>query len=293
MPVLPSAPPAPRSHRLFRIVLALFVGSILFSVAGTVLLNFFPAQAAVALGWIATHLGLSLNDLIKGPTWVYMALLPVLTFLLYLPDLGLRRSVLFLLWGSAVGAAAELLGTQTGFPFGAYTYGDYLGAKIAGHVPWFIPPSWYAVSLVAYDLARRLRVGPVATVVWGAVIMTLWDVALDPAMSRAFPFWTYAAEGFFFGMPLSNWGGWLVTSLVIVWGYDRWGGLRSAPDWAPTLYALNVIFPVLICLLYGFPLAGVIGLAALVFVFVVVSRRGGRLLPERRDAPARPHPVRA
>jgi putative membrane protein len=290
MPVLPSPPPS-RTDRAFRVVLVFFVGSILFSVAGTVLLNFFPAQAGVALGWIAEHLGLGLNDLIKGPTWVYMAVLPVLTFLLYLPDLGLRRSVLFLLWGSAVGAAAELLGTQTGFPFGAYTYGDFLGAKIAGHVPWFIPPSWYAVSLVAYDLARRLRVDTVATVVWGAVFMTLWDVALDPAMSRAFPFWTYGAEGFYFGMPLSNWGGWLVTSLVIVGGYHYWGGLRTAPAWAPTLYALNVLFPVLICLLYGIPLAGVIGLAALVFVFLVVGRRGGRLLPER--ASARPHPVRA
>ena len=294
MPSLPAPPlPSPPAHRAFRVVLALFVGSILFSVAGTVLLNFFPAQASAALGSIAEHLGLGLGDLIKGPTWVYMALLPLLTFLLYLPDLGLRRSVLFLLWGSAVGAAAELLGTQTGVPFGAYVYGDFLGAKIAGHVPWFIPPSWYAVSLVAYDLARRLRAGPVATVVWGALFMVLWDVALDPAMSRAFPFWTYGAEGFFFGMPLSNWLGWFATSLVIVWGYQRWGGLDSAPAWAPALYGLNVLFPVLICLLYGLPLAGLLGLAALTLVFAVVKQRGSRLLPERPGTPARPQPARA
>ncbi len=115
---------------------------------------------------------------------------------------------------------------------------------------------------------------------WGAVFMVLWDVALDPAMSRAFPFWTYGTEGVYFGMPLSNWLGWLGTSLVIVWGYDRLlGGLRSAPAWAPTLYALNVVFPVLICLLYGLPLAGVIGLAVLGVVLAFVGSRGGRLLP--------------
>ncbi len=276
----PSAPP---TRRPFLAALALFAGSILFSVAGTVLLNFFPEQAAVALGWIAATTGLGLDSLIKGPTWVYMALLPVLSVLLYLPDLGLKRSMLFLLWGSAIGAAAELMGTQTGVPFGAYTYGDFLGAKIAGHVPWLIPPSWYAVSVLSYDLARRLKGGTAATILWGAAFMVLWDVALDPAMSRAFPFWTYDTEGFFFGMPLSNWVGWFVTSLVIVWGYDRLlGGLHSAPAWAPTLYGLNVLFPVLICLLYGLPLAGAFGLAALAFVLLVVRSRGGRLLPPRR-----------
>ncbi len=287
----PSLPrPSPPAFRTFRVVLALFAGSILFSVAGTVLLNFFPAQAGVALGWIATHLGLGLNDLIKGPTWVYMALLPVLTFLLYLPDLGLKRSVLFLLWGSVIGASAELLGTQTGVPFGAYSYGDFLGAKIAGHVPWFIPPSWYAVSLLSYDLARRLKVGPVVTIMWGAVFMVLWDVALDPAMNQAFPFWKYEASGVYFGMPLVNWFGWLVTSLVIVWGYDRLlGGLGSAPVWAPVLYGLNVLFPVMICLLYGLPLAGVAGIAALVFTFAFVKLRSGRLVPE----PTRTKPIRA
>ncbi|MEM1042676.1 MAG: bisanhydrobacterioruberin hydratase CruF [Bacteroidota bacterium] len=280
---MPTPPPRTAStHRLFLLCLALFAGSILFSVAGTVLLNFFPAQAGVALGWIAANLGLDLDALIKGPTWVYMALLPVLSLLLYLPDLGWTRSVLFLLWGSAIGAVAELLGTQTGFPFGAYTYGDYLGAKLAGHVPWFIPPSWYAVAIIAYDLARRMKVGTTATIVWGAVFMVLWDVALDPAMSKAFPFWTYETEGIFFGMPLSNWAGWFVTSLLIVWGFDRLlGGLQSAPAWAPTLYALNVIFPVLICLLYGLPLAGLIGLVALGVALAVVGSRGGRLLPTR------------
>ena len=61
--------PAP-THRLFLATLALFAGSILFSVAGTLLLNFFPEQAAVALGWIASTFGLGLDSLIKGPTWM-------------------------------------------------------------------------------------------------------------------------------------------------------------------------------------------------------------------------------
>ena len=276
----------PRLHsRAFSIAFGLFVASILFSVAGTLLLNLFPTQAASALSWIAQHLGFSLNDMIKGSTWLYMALLPVLTFVLYWPILGPRRSVLFLLWGSAIGAAAELIGTHTGFPFGAYAYGDLLGAKILGHVPWFIPPSWYAMSVVSYDLARRLRLPLLATIGMGAVFMVLWDVALDPAMSTAFPFWTYGTEGVYFGMPLVNWIGWLATSLVIVAGYATFlGGLDDEADRAPVLYAANVLFPVFICLAYGVPWAGIAGLVALAVPFALIRLRRSPL--RREVAPA-------
>lgn len=274
-------------HRLFLVVFALFLGSILFSVAGTMLLSFFPAQAGRALGWIAANLGLSLEDLVKGPTWVYMALMPVLTLLLYLPALGARRSVLFLLWGSAVGAAVELMGTQTGVPFGTYAYSDLLGAKIAGHVPWFIPPSWYAMSLLSFDLARRLDLRPAGTILTAAVFMVLWDAALDPAMTTPVAvgrsFWAYAGGGAYFGMPLVNWAGWLFTSAVIAWGYERLlGGLDHEARWAPALYAVNVLFPVFICFAYGAALAGVLGLAALAAVLVAVRRAGSPLLPPRR-----------
>jgi len=280
------------TRRAFPFAFAGFVLSILFSVAGTLLLTFAPQQAARALTWIAVNLGVGLIDMVKGSTWTYMALMPALTFLLYLPALGLRRSVLFLLWASAIGAAAELVGTQTGFPFGAYTYTDLLGAKIAGHVPWFIPPSWYAMALLSYDLAKRLRLGLGGTVALTSVFMVLWDVALDPAMTAGahsgWTFWSYAGGGVFFGMPLVNWAGWLLTSAVIAWGFERLlGGLDYAAEWAPMLYAVNVLFPVFICFAYGAALAGVLGLIALAIPLALVRRAGTPLLP-RRVAPVSP-----
>lgn len=271
----------------FAVAFGVFVLSIAFSIAGSLLVTFAPEQAARALAWIAANLGLGLIDLVKGSTWVYMAMMPLLTFLLYLPALGLRRSVLFLVWASAVGAVAELVGTQTGFPFGAYTYTDLLGAKIAGHVPWFIPPSWYAMALVSYDLARRLGYGSWATIGLTALFMMLWDVALDPAMTAGahagWTFWWYEHGGVYFGMPLVNWAGWLLTSAVIAWGFEKLlGGLDHAADWAPTLYAANVLFPVLLLFAYGAPLAGALGLLALAIPLALVHRSGHPLLPSRR-----------
>jgi len=278
---MPASPDPALARRVFLVTFGLFVGACLFSLGGSVLINFFPAQAAAALGWIAEHLGLAYPDLIKGPTWAYMALLPVLAFSLYVPELGWARSFGFLAWGAAVGATSELIGTNTGFPFGHYSYGEWLGAKIAGDVPYFIPPSWYALSLVSLDLARRLGLNRAGRVLATAAFMVLWDVALDPAMNHAFPFWQYRADGVYFGMPLVNWGGWFLTSAIIALGYEKLlGGLAPAPDafvrrWGPRVYAANVLFPVGICLVFGAPLAGLFGLLGLAVPMALLKRRSG------------------
>ena len=278
-------PLAPRwAATAFRYAFWGFAVSAAFSLAGSAAL-LIPGVHAVfepVIGW-----------LIRIPTWTYMALLPVLTFLLYLGPLGWGRSVGLLVWGSVVGAAAELMGTTTGLPFGPYLYLDLFGYKIAGHVPLFIPPSWYALGLICYDLAGRMRLTGVGRIVAASACMVAWDVALDPAMSKAFPFWLYpgaalaeAAEGallpalyapLFYGMPLMNWVGWFVTSLVIMSGF--WLILRGVPFGAaqqrpaPALFALHCLFPVGVSLFWGYPGASVFGLLALAAVLAALRWR--------------------
>lgn len=266
------------SQTVFRIAFGVFVGTIVFSLAGATLLNFFPGPGWAAIGAIENATGLTYDDLVKGPTWMNMTVLPILAFVLYLRELGWGRSIAFFVVASLIGAAAELIGTQTGFPFGAYTYGEFLGAKIAGHVPWLIPPSWYAVSIVALDFGRRMGLGRWGRIGSVALFMVLWDVALDPAMNYAFPFWTYEASGVFFGMPLVNWVGWALTSLVIGLGYELLGGLTDQPDafvsaWAPRFYAVNMAFSIGVCFVYGAPLAGLAGLLALAVALGLVRWR--------------------
>lgn len=256
-------------ERAFKAALSIFVGSIVFSVAGMLLLRLVPAAAA--------FFAPIYQQLVQAPTWTYMTLLPVLPVLMYARSLGWKRIAGFAAWGCLVGGASELIGT-TGFatvqglalPFGAYEYTNWLGPRLAGHVPYFIPLSWFAMSVISLDLASRLVRSAGARVVLGAVFMVLWDVALDPAMNRAFPFWTYAESGFFFGMPLSNWIGWFVVSLVILAGYELAGGLRRANPWAPTVYALNGLFPLAISMLSGLYLAAFVGAAAVACPLLLV-----------------------
>ena len=283
----PGRPPAPAvtHRRVFLVAFGLFAGSILFSLAGAFLLNYAPGPGWAAINRIEDLTGLGYANLVKLPTWVNMGMLLVLAFTLYLGELGWARSLGFLAVGCLVGASAELIGTTTGFPFGPYSYGDFLGAKIAGHVPWLIPPSWYAISLVSLDLGRRLGLGRWGRIGAVALFMVLWDVALDPAMSHAFPFWKYDVGGQFFGMPLVNWAGWALTSAVIAAGYEfLLGGLDARPDafvgaWAPRFYVLNSAFSVGICVAYRVPLAGLPGLAGIALVLGLLAWRKSSVPP--------------
>ena len=256
----------------FKYALWLFVGAIAFSVAGLFVTRMFPSTMALFGPYYA--------DLVKAPTWTYMAVLPFLPIMMYAPALGWARMILFLIWGCAIGGASELMGTMSywtvgglALPFGAYDYTHWLGPKFGGHVPYFIPFSWFAMSIVSLDLAYRVASSRWTVIVTAAAFMVLWDVSLDPAMNYVFPFWQYEADGFFYGMPFSNWVGWFVVSFLIMMSYELMGGLNALSAWAPWVYILNCAFPLMISALHGVFGAVAFGVVATAVPFIAIWLR--------------------
>ncbi len=267
----PSRPTLEGNYNLlFQFALWLFVGAISFSVAGMLLLRLVPSTMS--------FFGPMYTKLVKTPTWTFMVMLALLPLLMYGPLLGWKRIGYMAVWGCLVGGASELIGTSglltvggIQLPFGEYQYTQWLGPKIANHVPYFIPPSWFAMSIISLDLARRVtdRRGP--SLLLATLFMVLWDVSLDPAMNQAFPFWQYGVDGFYFGMPLSNWAGWAAVTFVIVLGYEYIRGDHPIEnEWAPWVYALNCIFPLSICLLRDVYVAALIGSLAALLPFLLL-----------------------
>ncbi len=119
----------------------------------------------------------------------------------------------------ALSFTSEFLSTGYGFPFGDYRYTALLGPKLGGRVPFVIPVSWFLMALPAYGLAAarfrgsRSRLGRVT---FAALLLTVWDLALDPAMSRLTAYWIWEQPGPYYGMPLVNLAGWYVTSLALM-----------------------------------------------------------------------------
>jgi putative membrane protein len=66
-----------------------------------------------------------------------------------------------------------------------------------------------------------------------AVIMTTWDLALDPIWSTIEHGWIWQHGGPYFGVPISNYFGWLLTVFVFCWCFQfylRRFGTRHAPQ---------------------------------------------------------------
>ncbi len=106
----------------------------------------------------------------------------------------------------------ERLGTQTGKLFGEYDYSPILKPKIAG-VPAIVPLAWFAMAVPARETA--VAVNRQWRIPLGAVLLTAWDLFLDPQMVGE-GYWTWARNGRYRGIPLSNYMGWLVTSLGVM-----------------------------------------------------------------------------
>ena len=127
-------------------------------------------------------------------------------------------------WIPALGAVyilslgSELAGTITGFPFGDYEYSSLLGAKWFGHVPYLIPLSWFTMALPSFILVERTLADHLPKLIrWvlAALLLTSWDLVLDPAMSFLVPYWLWGQAGSFYGMPWINLVGWFVTGFIL------------------------------------------------------------------------------
>ena len=243
----------------------MLLGSVFFSVAGMAVLLMAPQTAS--------RFGPLLPWFMKGPTWVYMVTVPLLVLLIYGRDLSWRTRIAAVAIGGGVGLTAELIGTNTGFPFGPYSYTDFLAPKILGDVPYLIPLSWYATSVLAWDLASRLEMKRTARIGVGAAFMVLWDLALDPAMVAAFPVWQWHVDGFFHGMPFQNLVGWFFTSVVILGAYDTIiGAIKpAARSWTYRIWLASAALPIGMAAVRGMWVAVSVGTVAVAVPMVMVA----------------------
>jgi uncharacterized membrane protein len=149
-----------------------------------------------------------------------------------------------------ISLTAELMGTTRGIPFGEYHYSPLLNPMWAGHVPVVIPLSWFYMAVPSFALAMLALPGPgraLGRVALASLVLLGWDLALDPAMSYATPYWVWGHTGPYYGMPWLNLFGWYVTGIalmaaLVALGAHRW--IRELPvGWLAGFYLVNLLLP--------------------------------------------------
>jgi len=118
--------------------------------------------------------------------------------------------------------AMENIGAATGFPFGHYHFEVGSNLPHVGAIPVIVGPLWFGMGYFSWIVAGTLLGGAqarlgrnielIALPAVAAFVMTQWDVVIDPPESTISKAWIWHDGGAHFGVPLSNYLGWLLTS---------------------------------------------------------------------------------
>jgi len=160
-------------------------------------------------------------------------------------DLGWRRVLGFAGCVWPVAWLAEFSSTRIGIPFGLYHYTQLTRGRelFLADVPVMDSLSFTFLAYASFCLARVALAGrtpsrPVTAVAAGALMMAL-DIVIDPLAVRGDRWFLgnlfyYPEPGVYFGVPLSNFAGWVIVGTVgvglyLVLAHERVSGHRAWP----------------------------------------------------------------
>ena len=127
--------------------------------------------------------------------------------------LGRRDAIaLFAIFG-VLALLIETSAIVTGFPYGHFGYSGLLGYKLFGYTPWTVALAWTPLVLAVYAVARRTVGNAILRIVLIAVFLVVFDLVIDPGAVKI-GFWRYEGGGQFYGVPVSNFIGWIFSGVI-------------------------------------------------------------------------------
>ena len=188
------------------------------------------------------------------------------------PHVGWRRTLTFTSAGYLIAFSSEWLSINTGFPYGWYYYIETTKNRelwLAG-VPFFDSLSYVFLAYCSYSTAlfilsplkawrwnlvsletRRIR-RSLSALILGAFLQTFLDIVIDPVALQGRRWFLgqiygYTTNGIHFGVPLSNYVGWLLTSFCLVAAFQLIDArqMNDAPKGCRTLPLRSLLGPVL------------------------------------------------
>jgi uncharacterized membrane protein len=283
--------------------------------------------------------GLEVLSLLVGSLTLrpYVFFFLVVSLVISSVHLGYLRAAImfFLAWGIAF--LSEFSSTRNGFPYGYYEYLDSTRdiELWITNVPFFDSLSYTFIAYAAYSTALLvytpiLRCGvdiqlvethrirqSLSVALLSILFFVLLDIIVDPVAVRGSRWFLgqifrYPEGGLYFGVPLSNFGGWALVGAAIFLlfqGIDRclvrrgWAagaGVRHLPGkalWGPALYYLLLLFNLVIAFLIDEPLLGCVGMFMVTPVTVILitllvkpanQATAGELAAHLQDFPGSP-----
>ncbi|MGO9014054.1 MAG: carotenoid biosynthesis protein [Dissulfurispiraceae bacterium] len=160
--------------------------------------------------------------------------------------LGLKRALLFSVAGYGIAWLSEYSSIHNGIPYGYYFYIEQtkgseiwvLGVPLIDSMSYvFLAYASYSVALLVsapvmrlkktlYILeTREIRNSPAVRIL-GAILFVYLDIIIDPVAlvgNKWFlgQIYGYPERGVYFGVPISNFAGWVVVGFLMIWALQK------------------------------------------------------------------------
>jgi putative membrane protein len=181
--------------------------------------------------------------------------------------LGLKRGAALIGVLGIFAVSIETFALHTGIPYGRFSYGDKIGTQLPGGVPWTVCFAWSPLLLGAMTLThRQSKMRRVSRCLWAAALLTAFDGVLDPgAVSQNY--WRYDAGGLYYGVPFSNFCGWLLSGFVGAWIFSVMTRDAKPPVALVRSALLILLFWTSVCAWSLMVVPALLGVVLLLFAF--------------------------
>ena len=201
--------------------------------------------AAIGFSWNPTPFSQTLVVIFIGCAFAHAAL-----------SYGPKRALALFVICIVITFTVENIGASTGFPFGSYHFEVDAGLPSVGRIPIIVGPLWFGAGYFSWVVASILLDGAdseldrpfnfFALPIVAAFVMTQWDLVMDAPNSTIAKVWIWHEGGGVFGVPLSNYLGWLLTSWLFFQAFAFYlrRSARSARGGQPgiKLRAVGILF---------------------------------------------------
>ena len=141
---------------------------------------------------------------------IFIIIFAIPSYYALVSHLGYRKGLMVIIILSMLPVLIEGFAVWTGFPYGGFEYGSRLGWLLFGLVPPTVSFAYLPILLSSLYVASQYTNKISLFCLIASIFNLLVDLVIDPAAVHI-GFWSYTDGGIYFGVPLSNFLGWLVT----------------------------------------------------------------------------------
>jgi putative membrane protein len=170
---------------------------------------------------------------------IFIILLALPSYYYLISHLDIQRGLLIIISLSLLPLIIEGIAVWTGFPYGHFEYSTSLGYLVFNLVPPFVSFAYLPILLGSLFVASDITVNRYYFSLLTSFFMVLVDMVIDPA-AVSIGFWSYNLGGFYYGVPISNFIGWILTGFIYAMFFYILSGKDSLP--LPSEISISLIF---------------------------------------------------